>query len=169
MDDYTNTFTTVDRLKQDTSISMSVNPELIEPFINTAEIFWLKDTLGQALWTELKDAISGDTLSGNNYTLVENFIIPAANWYAFYEAAPFILYRVEAKGITKKYSDNSQPLDKKEFELFRQSIFDKAQNWRNRMVTYLCDNEDTIFTNWRASTNEHQYINKGYSGGIYLG
>ena len=166
MEDYTLTFTTTDRLKQDAAISTSVNPELIEPFINTAEIFWLKDTLGTALWTELKNDISGSTLSGVNYTLVENYIIPSSNWFSFYEASPFILYRVEAKGITKKYSDNSEPIDKDEFKFFRQNIFDKAQTWRNRMIDYLNDNTDS-YPNWKANT-DCNYIKKNYSGGIFL-
>lgn len=166
MEDYTNTFTTVDRLKQDTAISTNVNPELIEPFINTAEIFWLKDTLGTALWTELKDEISGSTLSGHNHTLRENFIIPASNWFSYYEAAPFIIYRAEAKGITKKFSNNSQALDKKEFEYFRQTMLDKAQTWRNRMIDYLNDNVD-LFPSWKANSDCNN-TSKNYGSGFLI-
>lgn len=161
------TFLTVEILKQMTAVSNSVNPELLEPFINSAEIFWLQDTLGTSLWTELKDAISGDTLSGNNYTLVENYIQPASAWFSYYEAAPFLMYRAEAKGFTKKYSDNSQALDKKEFELLRQSILDKAQTWRNRMIDYLVDNED-LFSTWKSGDNCVN-ISKGNSTGFFLG
>lgn len=160
------TFTTIDRIKQDTAISSSVNPELLEPFINTAEIFWLKDTLGLALWSELKDAISGDTLTGANYTLVENYIIPCSNWFSFYEASIFLFYRVEAKGFTKKFSDNSQPLEKKEFEMIRQQILDSAHTWRNIMIDYLNDNESS-FPNWKAN-NQSNNTSKSYGGGFLL-
>lgn len=166
MEDYTNTFCTVENLKAETALSSSVNPELIQPFINTAEIFWLKDTLGVALWSELKDAISGDTLSGNNYTLVENYIIPASCWFSYYEASTFIIYRGEAKGFTKKFSDNSTPIELKEFQTLRHAILDKAQTWRNMMIDYLTENQ-TDFPNWKSidcSINS----GKNYSGGFLI-
>ena len=166
MEDMTNTFATVEDVKKETGISNATSPELIAPFINTAEIFWLKDTLGQTLWTELKAAISGDTLSGDNYTLVYNYIIPASVWYSYYEASVFIMFRGEAKGFTKKYSDNSQALEKKEFEMLRQSILDNAQTWRNRMIDYLEDNS-TLYPSWR-SNNQCGGSTKRYSGGIFL-
>ena len=166
MEDMTNTFATVEDVKTETGISNATSPELIAPFINTAEVFWLKDTLGAALWTELKNAISGDTLSGDNYTLVYQFLIPASVWFSYYEASVFIMYRGEAKGFTKKFSDNSQALDKKEFELLRQSILDKAQTWRNRMIDYLEDNL-TLYPNWRVNA-DCNFSGKHYSGGKKL-
>jgi hypothetical protein len=160
------TFTTVDIIKQDTAISSAVSPSLIEPFIKSAEIFWLKPVLGETFYNELLNEIDDDTLSGHNKTLVYDYIIPASNWFTYYEAVPFIAYRAEAKGLTKKFSDNSTPLDKKEYESYKQSIIDKAHTWKNRMIDYLYLNQ-SYYPLWR-DTCDNIFLNKHYSGGIFL-
>ena len=160
------TFTTVDIIKQDTAISSAVSPALIEPFIKSAETFWLKPVLGEAFYNELLDDIENNTLSGITKTLVTDYIVPTSNWFTYYEALPFIAYRAEAKGLTKKFSDNSTPLDQKEYNAYRQSILDNAHTYKNMLLDFLNLNKQQ-FPTYRDDTCITSQT-KHYSGGIFL-
>lgn len=161
------TFLTVDYLKEIAPISANVAPEILQPFIPIAEAMWINDKiLGTALTTQLKSELENQTLSGDNYTLVYSYIVPTSAWYSYYEASVFMIYRAENKGITKKYSDNSQALDRQEFANYRQSIQDKANYYRNRLIDYLNDNR-LLYPNYRPEN--FCSPRKDYGGGIWLG
>jgi hypothetical protein len=125
--------------------------------------------LGQALTDQIKNQITGNTLTGNNYTLVNLFILPLSAWATFFEASPFIAYKSTSKGITKQTSNTSENLSKEELEFFRQSIKDKVTFYRNRLIDQLNKNQ-SLYPMYRSSTNQVQpYTSKDFSSGIYLG
>jgi hypothetical protein len=162
-------FLTLEYLKEQTPISSALGNqvELLEPFISVAENMHL-DVLGTALKDSLITMIENQTLTGVSETLVDDYIIPYSAWITFWEASLFIMYRAEAKGITKKFSDNSQALDKTEFALFRQGIKDKADFYHNRLLDYLTSNQ-SAFPLWRCTDTNPINKKESYSGGIYLG
>jgi RecA-family ATPase len=65
--------------------------------------------------------------------------------------------------LTKAFSDNSSAADKKDVEMFRQDAWDKATEYKNRLIDYLNDNVDT-FTLYGNCT-----VGKSNSTGIFLG
>lgn len=162
------TFLTVDYLKEITPISLAVDVNTLMPFVSVGETLHVYDILGTALKDSLLTMIENHTLSGNSEILVEDYIIPCAAWFSFFEASVFIIYRSENKGITKKFSDNSQALDKDEFAIYRQAILDKAQFYRTRLVDYL-ENNQTLFPLWRCSSTNPINASKGNGSGFYLG
>ena len=155
---------TVEDIKDYSPISASVSADLISPFITMAQTFHIKPCLGQTLYMELIDAVSGDTLSGSNYTLLSQYVSPALIWYSYYEAFPFIWSRTNAKGVTKGYSDSTTSLDKKEFEMMKQELLDRAVGFKNLMIDYLNDNLSTF-----PSYGTDGSSSKDNSSGIYLG
>lgn len=155
---------TVDDIKDNAPISSSIDPQHLEPFLPLAQTFHLKPVLGEPLYNELINAVSGDTISDNNYTLLVNYVEPFLSWMAFYEGFPFIWSKTSAKGVTKSFSDNSQSLSKREFEMMKQEIYDKAITFKNHLVRYLEDNVDK-FPSFRTEGSKK----KGNSTGIYLG
>ena len=159
------TFATLDDIKDYSPLSKNISPELITPFIKLAETFHIKPVLGDNFYDELIDHISGDTLSGANYTLVYEYIVPASIWFSLYEALPFVWTRMNARGLTKSSSnETSEPLDVKEYEKIRQEIYEKGVSFNNIMKTYLIDNKDT-FTTYAEDTHDESYDN---SSGIFL-
>ena len=166
MDDFN--FISVEKLKQLTSIAKSVDIDFLLPYIPVAEQMYVEDVLGSALTTELKTQLQNATISGDNETLYENHIVNTSAYWSWYEASMFLNYKTYAKGVMKQSSDNSDPVTKEEFEMFRQGIKDKAVFYRNRMLEYLKDNKEK-YPLWRNS--EENPINKSetYSSGIYLG
>lgn len=147
------TILSIEKLQEITSISNALanQVDLLMPYVEFAETAVLKqDVLGEALYDQLVTEIENGTLTGNNQTLVENYLYQLSAWQSFVEASPFILYRAGAKGVTKMFSDNSTALDDKEFAIYRQSILDKAMFWRQATLKYL-ENNSTLFPLLRQS------------------
>lgn len=159
------TILTLDKLKEITAISDALGNQvdLLLPFVEIAETIHLQDVLGIALYEEIIDDVENGTLSGFNETLVENYLYNLSAWYSYFEASPFLIYRAEAKGITKKYSENSQALDRGEFALFRQSILDKAMYFRNTTINFLNKNLDN-YPLYRCDERGGQ----DFASGIYV-
>ena len=158
-------FLTIETLKGFTSISSSVDESLLEPFIGIGEEMNIHPILGVALTSELINQIDENNLSTNNEILVNDFILQASAWCTFLEASTFLTYKTEAKGIVKKSSDNSQPIDRQEFNAFRQSIQDKAVFYKNRLIRHLEENRE-LYPLYRPNGSIKSLSN---STGIFLG
>jgi len=146
------TILSVEKLQEISAISNALanQTDLLMPFVEFAEVAHLKeDILGEALYDDIIADIEAGTLSGNNQTLCEKYLYNLSAWYSYFEASPFIAYRAEAKGVTKKFSDNSQALEKNEIADWRQAILDKAMFWRNATIKFLTNNK-TNYPLWRT-------------------
>jgi len=157
------TFSKLSDIKDYSPLSKNIDPELIQPFIKMAETFHIRGALGQNLYDDLIDAVSGDTLTGVSYTLVQEYIIPTSIWYSLYEALPFIWTRMSAKGVTKGFSDSTTSLDKKEYEMVKQEMLEKATMYKSRLIDYLKANKSS-YPLWGDTTS-----GKSNSSGIFLG
>lgn len=162
------TFLTLEYLQEITPISQALGSQtdLLLPFCEIGESLHVYDILSISLKDSLITMIENQTLSGDSLTLVEQYIVPCSAWFAFYEASIFIIYRAEAKGLTKKFSENSQALDRQEFANYRQSILDKANFYSNRLTAYLEANQDKypLYRGKPCGTQQ-----KTFGGGIFLG
>lgn len=134
-------FITTNELKEFTAIAQSVDVNLLVPFIDIAEQMHLYPILGTAMVTEFKTQIEEVTLTADNETLLNEYIIPFDSWATFLEAAPFLLFRTNGKGITKSFSDSSQSIDRFELSVYKQAIIDKVSFYKNRLVEYLQANK----------------------------
>lgn len=170
------TILTIEKLQEIAPITNALagNVDMLMPFVEFAETAHLKENLlGEAMYDDIIDDIENGTLSGNNETLVTNYLYNLSGWFSFFEASPFIAWRAEAKGLTKKFSDNSQALDREEIAEYKQAILDKATFWYNATAKYL-ENNKTNFPLWRTSffgktetdcTDDNLYNSQS---GIYL-
>ena len=159
-------YLTTNALKNLTAISANVDVSLLENFIPISESMSIDPILGLALSTEIRTQIDADTISAANQNLLDNYILPASAWSTFLEASTFLFMRTEAKGITKKYSDNSQAIDIKEFSLYKQSIMDKKTFYCSRLIDFLELNK-TSYPLYRSDDRDKP--RKSNSSGIFLG
>lgn len=164
----TTTFLTLEYLQEITPISDALAGQIsiLLPFTEVGEAMHIYDTLGTALKDDLITKIEAGTLAGNDLELVENYIIPASAWFCMFEASIFVIYQFTAKGVTKKFSDNSQAVDRQEAALVRQSILDKANFYSNRLTAYLEANQ-AKYPLYRGKPCGSQKTSFG--GGIFLG
>lgn len=168
------TILTIEKLQELTPITNALanQVDMLMPFCEFAETAHLReDILGEALYDSIIASIEAGSLSGVNETLCTNYLYNLSGWYSYFESLPFIAYRSEAKGLTKKFSENSQPLDKEEFALLRQSILDKCIFWRMATIKFLT-NKSTDYPLWRIGLygDGKTDCNDSYdsSSGIYL-
>jgi len=133
----TTNFITADELKSVTAISQNTDVNLLTPFITVSEQIHIVPIIGLALTTELQTQIDTVTLTALNEKLLNDYIIPLACWLTFFEASPFLLFRTNNKGLTKNYSETSQPLDRFELSIYKQAINDKCSFYRKQLVDYL--------------------------------
>ncbi len=161
------TYITTEDIKEITSISNNVEPTFLVPYIRSSEKMHVEDVIGIALDTTLKSAITGGTLTGDNYTLVQYYIKPLAAWSAFLSAIPFMAFKSTSKGILRQSSDNSEIPTIPDINWFRQSVKDNQTFYRGELIRYLEANTSK-YPDYRSCATSNTQGNNT-SSGIYLG
>ena len=167
------TYCTIEKIKEITAIVKTVDPSYIEPHIENSEILEIIPILGCALDTELKNEILNGTLSGDNETLVDYYIVPCSAWYSYHNSLPFLAIKTFNKGLVRQASDNSVAASLEEVRFLQQSVMDIASSMGNRLIKYLINNE-ALFPNYRVDQDGDcdscsPLTTQRYAGGIYLG
>lgn len=158
------TYNTVESLKNQTSISQNVDPNSLLPYLQSGEMMHVLPIIGQALDSQLKQELISNTLSGDNYTLVYEYIQPVSSYASWYDASTFLNVKTTAKGLVQQSSDNSQNIDFELFKHYRQSIQDKLTFFERRLEEYLNTNA-SLFPQYR-SDNNCSTIHNHFSSGI---
>lgn len=159
------TYSTIETLKEDTSISNNVDPKALLPYINPAELMHVTPIIGVALDNELKSLIEISGLTGNNLTLVEDYIRPVSAYASWHDSSTFMHVKSTNKGLVHQTSDSSTTVDFATLKFYRQSIKDKMTFYEERLKNYLDDNKD-LFPLYRSNDCDDDHGD--YSNGIYL-
>lgn len=96
----------------------------IENFVPIAEQIHILPILGTALYEELLDQVTTNTLTDENSTLILE-IYKVEGIAVLYESLPFVWAHVSQVGITKGKSDNSDSIENKDISYLNTHI--KAQ------------------------------------------
>jgi len=157
-------------LKDNTVIDENVDMQLLLPTIWMAQEQHIQTALGGALYKDLQGKVAPvDTLAGNDLILVDNYIAPALLWWCMYEADITLLYKYRNKNVSKKSSEDAQPLDFKEHRYVREDHKDKAEWWTQRLIDYLCYNSN-LFPQYTNSQNDEIRPDAStYSTSLFLG
>ncbi len=153
-------------IKEITSISKNVEASLLVPYIRSSEAMQVEPILGTALNSELKAAITGNTLTGVNYNLVQFYIKPLSVWATYLSAIPFLAFKGTSKGVVRQNSDNSQIASIEELTFLRQAVKDQVAFYKDQLQDYLEENS-SLFANYRSCNTDTNYNSNG--NGIYLG
>lgn len=158
------TLISIDDIKEVTSISKNIDPSQIEPYISIAEELYVYCSIGQALSTELKNQVTGNTLTTLNHSLIYFYIRPLVAWGAWYEASTFLNIKMVQKGLVKQSSSDSENISLEEFDLYKKSLKDKIKFFQDRLTKYLDDNT-VVYPLYRSCKKN----DTGFNNGIYLG
>jgi hypothetical protein len=134
------------------------------PSIEKAQEIYILPLLGTALYNELQTQIEADSLTGDNITLLDNYIAPALSKYALYEAIPKMMYKIENTSILKRGAEFAETIDFKELTYLRQIAKDDAEYFATRVTNFLNANDTVypLFNNAGTSTDT-VYPNTGNS------
>lgn len=146
-------FVSEERLKETTAITSNVDVEFLLPYLKIAQRKYIETALGTDLYEALQSKISGGTLSGAYQTLVNDYVSDALCHFSFYEALPYMHYKVMNKAVMLKSSDNATPVSREELQDLRYNVLDTAEWFRKRIVDYLAHNNSS-FPEYNTNTNE---------------
>jgi len=133
------------KLKKETALGGSVDDEILSPYIRLAQEMYILPTLGQSLYDDLKTKVEEGTISGNDETLMEDYIAPALVQLAFSEALPFIRVRIVNNGVTIMDSEQSTAATYGDMKPLMNRAKDLGQFHIERLMEYI-DNNTTLFS-----------------------
>jgi|TARA_R110001632_G_scaffold51177_2_gene127317 hypothetical protein len=148
-------FISEDKLKDSTAINMNVDVNFLLPYVRIAQKKYIETKLGTNLFEAIQLMISGGTIglpANSNYkTLLDDYIADVLVHYAFYEVLPFLRYKVQNNNVVSKTAENSNPLSRAEAQDLRSEISNTAQFYTERLVDYLCNNNN-LFPEYSTNT-----------------
>lgn len=160
------------RLKESTTINQNVDTELLVPNIKIAQDKYILTKLGSdldnKLQTLIQDGELGDAGNENYKILVNTYIQPALVQWTFYESIVFLGFKFQNKDIMRKNSETGTPASLDDIKFLRQEVRNTAEWYTERLVDYLCHNND-LFPEYSTNTNEDvRPSRKNYFNGMNL-
>tara|TARA_R100001530_G_scaffold13288_1_gene12306 strand:- start:638 stop:1201 length:564 start_codon:yes stop_codon:yes gene_type:complete len=133
-------FISEQKLKDSTSINLSVDSSYLLPFIRQAQKLYVETKLGTDLTQKLKDEITAGTLAGAYKTLVDDYIGDMLPNMALYHAIPFLRFKVENGNIYSKTSETGTALSTEEAQHLREEVKNTGEYYMERMIEYVTNN-----------------------------
>jgi hypothetical protein len=135
-----------------TATNGNVDTDNFIQWIKVAQDIHLQNYLGTQLLNKIKTDIIASTLAGNYQTLVETYCKPVLIHWAMVEYLPFGAYTIANKGIFKHTSENANTIEKAELDLLIDKQRQIAQHYTERMIDYLCFNNN-LFPEYNQNSN----------------
>ena len=152
--------TTVERLKELTSISDNIDPTMLEPYLFSAQELYVEELLGVDMYNDvLNNIVSGTTKYDFLIKNYLDYIIAYGSWSL---AAPFLNYKTQRKGIVKQTSDYSDSVTVDEYVIYAKKIENMVSFYIRKTYKYLNDNVSSypLYEGSKKNTN---------SSSIFLG
>mgnify|MGYP003658582645 CR=1 FL=1 len=148
-------FISEERLKDSTTIGLSVDPALLLPYIKQSQKLYIETRIGTNLSDKLKALIVAGTVNnaGNEAyaTLLNDYIAEVLPSYCLWMAVPFLRYKIENGNIYSKTSETGTALTVEEAQQLRNEVLNTAEYYMERMVDYLCNNS-SLFPEFSTNT-----------------
>ena len=144
-------FISENKIKDSTAIGGNVENEFLLPYIKVAQKKYIETKLGTDLFEALQTKITAGSLTGAYQTLVEDYISDSLIHWSFYEALPFLRYKVMNNNVVSKTAENSTPLSREEAQDLREEIRNTAEFYTERLIDYI-KNNTASFTEYTTNT-----------------
>ena len=137
-------FISEQKLKDSTAVNLSVDVDILLPFVREAQKLYVETALGTDLTQHLKDHIIAGTLTGADKTLVDEYIGDMLPGYAVYHAIPYLRFKIENGNIYSKTSETGNALSTEEAQHLREEVLNTASYYRERMIDYIRNNTSSF-------------------------
>lgn len=132
-------FITIEELKQ-TTFNANLDNEYIAPALEEAQSIYLREIIGDLLYTAITNKIDDETLSGKYLTLVDQYIKP----YLTYKVQSVIVIPLNNKtrnaGVIQQYDQGFNTSTMKDTAYLADYYNSRAEFYANRLTTYLQKN-----------------------------
>lgn len=142
------------KLKAFTDINNNLDTDLIKSAIREAQIIQITRLLGQKLYDKIVSDVDAGTITGIYKSLLDDYIQDTLIYYSYHTALEYIYLRPRNNGLLQPQGgDNSLSVDMTVYDKKRQSVLNKAEYFAERLVDYLCYNNN-LFPEYGTETNE---------------
>ena len=130
-------------LKENSIVNDNVDAKVITPTIYDVQNFFILPILGTSLYNDLQDKVRNSTLTNDDKTLLDDYIIPTMIWYTRYELPMNINYKYFNKAVGVQNADNMNPASIDEIQYIRNESKNKAEWYAQRLTLFLMENNTT--------------------------
>jgi hypothetical protein len=152
----------------------AIDADALLPFINTAQVKYIKNLLGTVLYEYLQAQIIAGTVSGlSSYyqDLLDDHIKPTLIWYSAVEYIPFSSVQFKSNGAVKQQSEQGVAPSKGEIDYLLNKALNNADYYALRLQNYLISYSNEIPQYLESVGNQTQIYpdqTNQYFGGIQL-
>lgn len=170
-------FISTQYLKEHSTINNNVDENLLNSAIWEGQTIHVQQLLGTDLFDKISDLIrTGNIALPSNVeykTLLNDYVMECVSYWAFYEAIPYIRFKVVNKGVESQSSEWSNPTDIQQLEYLQENVMNKAQFYSQRLTNYLLQNSN-LFPEYHRNfeidkmrpTNGNYFSGIVFDGGI---
>lgn len=157
-------------VKENSEVDENVDMKLINPTIWYCQKQYIETAIGTALYNDLLSDIVGGSLSGDNLTLVDEYIADALLFWVKHEMQVPLTYKFRNKSVNKNTDPNSQTVSFEEHKYLRDFYKPKAQMFTDRLKKYLCENS-ALFPLYGTENGTDEILPKDIAPqvAVYLG
>tara|TARA_R100000781_G_scaffold11218_1_gene10325 strand:+ start:159 stop:734 length:576 start_codon:yes stop_codon:yes gene_type:complete len=139
-----------DSLKRTTTISASVDDNLIHPVILLAQDRYILPVLGTDLFEKLKTEVEG-TPAGNYETLLKDYVQKCLCQFTLATLYPVLRLRAVRHSVVQMDNEQGTSASFDDIEPLISSALDMGEFYRERLIDYLTENS-SLFPEYSSNT-----------------
>ena len=124
-------------------LSQNIKEEQLNPHILDAQLRTLKGTMCSSLYDEVYTEFLADTLTSENQTLLDDYIIPLLVFASYVNYLTTAGKRSTATGMVKVVGDNTEQITRDELKDIISENKEKKSYYQNALSDFLDNNTDT--------------------------
>lgn len=158
-----------DKIKAFTNINDNVDDSLLLSNIQIASDIGLQGLLGTSFYNHILNAAQGNTLTGPETTLVQDYIQPYLIHRAYWESLPQIWMRTQNKALVLGNTEQGTGASAGDMKYLRSIIQDRYEFYAQRLMDYIKDNPNDFSLYYSYSSNDGMPPSKeNYFAGIQI-
>ena len=167
-------FITRNDIIKNTPLQGAIDADALLPFMNTAQVKYIKNLIGTVLYDYLQAQIIAGTvgdLSIAYQDLLDDHIKPTLIWYTCVEYIPFSSIQFKSNGAVKQSSEQATAPSKLEIDYLKQQAQTNADYYALRLQNYLISYSNSIPQYLQSVGNQTQIYpdqTNQFFGGIQL-
>ena len=156
-----------DTLKRTTTISQSVDDNLIHPVVLMAQDKYILPVLGTDLFEKLKEDVEG-TPSGDYATLLKDYVQKCLCQFTLALLYPVLRLRASRHSVVQMDNEQGTSASYDEIQPLISSALDMGEFYRERLIDYL-QNNSSLFSEYSSNTGaDMSPTTRNYYSGINM-
>lgn len=157
------------KIKNFTEVNDNVDEQLLLANIQIAQDLGLQNLLGTRFYQHILDAASGNTLTGPETILLQDYIQPYLLWRATWEALPTLWMRVMNKSVIIGDTEQGKSVSRNDLTYLRNIHEDRYSFYAQRTMDYIKNHQADFPIYYQyTSTDGMPPANENYYSGIYF-